>query len=554
VRRQQGHQAITDPGPEPPDLAGSAAASGVRSTERTSLVPLPGGTAIPADAGIPALNRLDDANVSLFPLKMGEFTVYASLPESTVAAAHAALAPDFSGYYRLYRPGQARFPRRRRAAGVPEDAGPPAHPAGESPDLAWSRMRWRPWPWLAGLDPFPFMAHSYMDETCLVADGRTWSVTDRLLGSWLRPLPGLSIVRRPLENPLVLLTCTENATHQELANQVGRLVWFTKGTTILTAGTQGPAELADWAFLGLHGTRTGEAGRFSSVYPQGPSGDRVRWAYRRRFASSALDWLVERSAAHGSTTPAGLRPHLFGGARLRGLSYFDRRDHLSRAAVLLSRALWSSYVAWTPNDAYQPGTPAETDPATGTVHAAARPWNSQDLGELPFDVKEVTVAVGYFAHGRFAVYDQRRDVTYWQAPLAFGLRLGRDLAAAEADRPARAGTPRRVVLLTDFDAVPAAARADVARGIGGAELITVNAPSTLFEDRRGGLQARIALLPANGGVTVPEWTSTTPAGISATLSPAPALRPDPARRRYRRARYARTHDGRVPVPESRRGH
>jgi hypothetical protein len=64
--------------------------------------------------------------------------------------------------------------------------------------------------------------------------------------------------------------------------------------------------------------------------------------------------------------------------------------------------------------------------------------------------------------------------------------------------------PSWVVLLTDFDAVPATARADVVRGIGGTEPITVNAPSTLSLDPgpgRGGPQARIALLPGNGAVT-----------------------------------------------------
>jgi hypothetical protein len=53
------------------------------------------------------------------------------------------------------------------------------------------------------------------------------------------------------------------------------------------------------------------------------------------------------------------------------------------------------------------------------VPAAARPWHSQDLGELPFNVEEVAVVAVYFAHGQFAVYDRRRDVSYWQTPLDF---------------------------------------------------------------------------------------------------------------------------------------
>ena len=419
------------------------------------------------------------ADVSLVPLRMGEFTVYVSLPEpwpGVVAAAREAGAVDVSGYYRLGPAAWVPFPASAARPGHPKTQAPVTGQR-QSSSLAWSGALWQRWPWLPGRDPFLLMTHSYQDQICLVVGGLAGSVTDRVLGSWLRQLPGLSIIRRSPEHPLVMLTCTEKATRQVLADQLGRLVWFSQGTTVLGArpGHRAGRGAGGRVFFGVHGAGGGRGGRFRSVYPQGPAGDRVRWAYRRRYASRAVDWLVERSAVAGSVVPAGLRPYLFGGGRLHGLSYFDRRDRASRAAVLGSWALGSGYVAWTPNHAYQPGTPAGTGPATGAARAAARPWHSQDLGELPFNADEVAVVTGYFADGRFAVYDERRDISYWETPLAFGLRLRKDLADAAASRPGWGGLPPRVVLLTDFDAVPAAARADVARGLGGPELITVNA-------------------------------------------------------------------------------
>jgi hypothetical protein len=372
------------------------------------------------------------------------------------------------------------------------------------------------------------MVHSCQDEICLLVDGMIRRVTDQALGSWLRRLPELSIVKRSLEDPLVLFTCTASATRQQLADRIGRLVWFPEGMTTVGAEPIDPEDRAagDRVVVGVHATGDGRGGRFRSVYPQGPAGDRVRWAYRRRFASHAMDWLVERSADAGSTAPEHARALLFGRGGFRGLSYFDRRDRASRAAVLGSSVFGSTYVAWTPKHAYQPGVPAEGAPATGTASAAARPWDRRELGELPFDPDAAVVVVGYFADGRFAVYDELRDVSYWETPPAFGRRLGKDLAAAEATGSARGGKPLRVLLLTDFEAVPDGVRADVARGLGGAELITVNAPSSLFLDEspgRGGPKTRIALLPGAGGVGVgvPEWTSTTSAGVSITLYPAP---------------------------------
>ncbi|WP_143061041.1 hypothetical protein [Saccharopolyspora shandongensis] len=451
------------------------------------------------------MTQLAGKDVTLLPLEMGGFVVHASLPEHApgIAAARgsgiaAMLAPgavaDFSGYYRIGPVSTASFPQR-------------------------------PWPWLPGLDPFLLMAHSSQKERmCLAVGGLTHPVTDHALGSWLRALPELSTSKRPLEDPLVILTCSRGAVRQQLADLLGRLVWFPHGEMVVGAEPLDPAGRAAGVKVrvGLYCTPDGRGGRLRSAYPQGPAGDRVRWAYRSRFTSNPASWLVERSAPSGYPAPAGLRPYLVGGKRARGLCYFDRRDRQSRSSALNAPVLGSSHVAWTPNDAYQPGTPAQTDPVTGALRAAALPWHSRELGELPFGLEDVAVVAGYFAGGRFAVYDERQDVSYWETPLAFGLRLRKDLAAA--DGAAWGPMPSRVLLLTDFDVVPAMARRQVTRGLGGAELITVNTLSTLFLDEdagRGVPRARIALLPATSGGTLPVWTATTSAGISTTLSPAP---------------------------------
>lgn len=354
---------------------------------------------------------------------------------------------------------------------------------------------------------------------CLVVGGQAQPVTDQALGSWLWALPELSTSNRQLEDPLVLLTCSRGEVRQRLADLLGRLVWFPHGDMTFFAETSGPASRGAGVQVrvGLHDTQDGRGGRFGSVYPQGPAGDRVRWAYRTRFTSDPIDWLVERSAPPGSPAPAGLRPHPFGGNRTRGLCYFDRRDRQSRLSALNAPMLASSHVAWTPNDAYRPGTPAQPAPVTG-----ARPWRGRELGGLPFGLDDTAVVVGYFAGGRFAVYDERQDVSYWEKPRAFGQRLRDDLAAAGGR--ARGLMPARVLLLTDFDAVPAMARWQIARALGGAELITVNTPATLFLDQNSGHgvpRARIALLPGNhAATTAPEWTSTTATGISTTLTSA----------------------------------
>ncbi|UMP06946.1 hypothetical protein [Amycolatopsis sp. EV170708-02-1] len=450
----------------------------------------------------PVLTGLAGRDVTLFLKEMGEFVVHASLPELApeISAARGqgpghsrdarAAAGRFGGYYLVGPVPAVSFPQAVKRPGVHEGL--------------------RPWPWQPGVDPFVLMVHSlHREQLCLVVDGQARPVTDEALGSWLRVLPELSASSRPLEDPLVLLTCSRVDARQGLADQLGRLVWFPHGD--MSALFLDPAGRAPGAEVrvGLHHTQDGRGGRFTSVYPQGPAGDRVRWAYRSRFPADPTGWLVERSAPPGAVVPAGLRPYLFGGPRTRGLCYFDRRDHRSRFAALNAR-LGSSHVAWTPNHAYQPGIRAPIDPVT------ARPWHSRELGRLPFDLPATAVVAGYFADGRFAVYDVRQDLTYWETPSAFGRRLRRDLTAAGDPMPSR------VLLLTDFDAVPALARQQIMPSLDGTTLITANTPATLFLDETaptGGVPTtRIALLPAEGTVGPPVWTATTSAGTSTIVA------------------------------------
>ncbi|MEV6995649.1 hypothetical protein AB0N87_42085 [Streptomyces sp. NPDC093228] len=380
------------------------------------------------------------------------------------------------------------------------------------------------------------MAHSSPEgQLCLVVDGVGQPVTDQALGLWLRALPELGTSKRPLEDPLIILTCGSDAARQLLADLLGRLVWFPRG--VMAVGVK-PLDAVSRAaeaklLLGAFRTPDGEGGEFRSACPQGPAGDRVRWAYRSRFPSTPASWLVERSAAPNSAAPAGLRPSPFGGKHARGLCYFDRRDLASRSSALNAPVLGSSHVAWTPNDAYRPGTSARTGPVAGVPRVAARPWHTRELGELPFGLDGVATVACYFADGLFAVYDEGQDLTYWETPLAFGRRLRKDLAAAQAAGSAGGPPPSRVLLLTDFDAISENAREQAAQGLGGPELITVSVPSTLFLDEdseHGAPMARIALLPATSGPASPVWTATTTTGASTTLSPAPG---DLADRIYR---------------------
>ncbi|MGW4127794.1 hypothetical protein [Amycolatopsis japonica] len=447
----------------------------------------------------PALDALDGREVTVVPFRLGELVVHASVfeftpevvarrPEIAALLAPGAVASRFNGYGRV------------RSASVERGA---KRPRG--------RVAWRGWPWLPALNPFLLMVHATPGgQMCLVVDGVPQPVTEQALGSWLRELPELSVSTRPVEDPLVIVTCNKDEVRQQLADQLGRLVWFPHGDMKVHNGLLDPADRASGVtWVSLRPGRDGRGGKFGSSWPQGEAGVRVRWAYRSRFGSDPGRWLLERSALSGFPAPDGLSPQVFGGGRVRGLSYFDRRDRESRAAALDAPIVGSSHVVWTPNDAYRPGVSAES----GVV---ARPWHSRDLGVLPFDLENVVVVVGYFAGGRFAVYDERRDVSYWEKPREFGWRLRKDLAGL--------GGTARVLLLTDFDAVPDRAREEVAQGLGGGELITVNAPSTLFLDHdTGGVpSARIALLPGEPTAVAPEWTSTT-TGISRRLSPEPGV-------------------------------
>jgi hypothetical protein len=434
---------------------------------------------------VPALTRVDDAQVSVFTMETAQFTVMASLPEqqaSMVMEAYQAAGADFSGYYQL-GPG-------RVAGGA-----------------------WRPWPWPLGLDPLGVAGHGYRGRICLVAAEAMGWVPKQVLGEWLVQLPALSVSRRPVENPLVLWSCSAGADYQALANRIGRTVWWAAGTAELRARATGQADGRGGAsvVVGLHDSGDGPGAQWGSAHPQGHAGHRVRWELGRRFASTAMDWLVTRRGGASSQAWADARPLRFGGGGFLGLSYFDDRDRASRSDVLGASELGSACAGWTPNLAYRPGM------------AASSPWHSADLGEVPFSLDGVAVVPAYFAGGRFAVGWQ--GGSYWLSPRAFGRRLKQDLAAAAADGH-RATS--RVLLLTESGAPGARARHQAARAAG-VELITPNVPAVLYTDStpgRGGSQARIAVLPdpATGAAAEPQWTSTSAAGVSTSLSPARAHR------------------------------
>ena len=478
---------------------------------------------ITVGAGVRALTQLDDADVSLGPLVMGDLTVHESMGEQLALlrerfASWAGAEVDFSGYYSVEPGSSLSLPADdAQPASAPMGAPATSQAAASTAATAW---HWLPWPWPSGLDPFVFMAHSSsQDEITMVVDGVVRPVTDQAVGSWLRQRFELSLAQRALEHPLVVLTCTENATREAVADQVGRLVWFTDGMTRVRAQpvAGGGRVILEVYAAGVGRERRG--GRLRSVYPRGSAGDRVRWAYRDRFGAQAAHWLVECAADAGSPAPSHARAQVFGHGRVRGLSYFDQRDQASRAGVLGSSVLGSTHVAWSSNPAYRPGVPVDSGDGSGT----ARPWNARELGELPFDPDTAVIVLTYFLAGRFAVYAQQEDISYWETPQAFGARLHQDLTTATANEVGvdiTARTPARVVLLTDFEAVPEAVRAQVAHALNGPDLITVNTPTTLFLDDTPGTvnaRTRIALLPTATGAFAPEWTSTTPDGLSTRL-------------------------------------
>jgi hypothetical protein len=131
---------------------------------------------IPAGTDVRPLTRVDGAHVSVLPLKMGEFTIYGSMPGLRTPAAGGQLSitallglaegkteTDSSGYYRVSRP-----------------------PAPGAPVPPMSGAQWQAWPWRPELNPLIFLAHSFKDEICLVQGERTWLVPDRVLGSQAR--------------------------------------------------------------------------------------------------------------------------------------------------------------------------------------------------------------------------------------------------------------------------------------------------------------------------------------------------------------------------------
>jgi hypothetical protein len=438
---------------------------------------------------------------------------------------------DFTGYY-------LSGPDNRDYRGTPGDSGDPSMTfAGwdieKAEFLPPAAADWRPWPWPAGADPFILAIHGNPSEAAFVRGDTREMVAPWAVGAWARGTEGLNIEARPLTDPLVLMTCNAAPLGQAMADETGRMTFAPSGDISLGAA---PVSLTDrsagiMARVILY--RTGDRpGRFRSAYPQGPAGDRVRWAHRQRPGPAGDSWMAEQLAPPGTAPPPGLRPRQIRGAgRLLGWSFHDERDWNSRRAALSPASIDPAYVTWAPNHAYQPGTPADLDPRTGTIITQAEPWHAHPQGTLPFDVDDAIFVTGYFAGGHFLVSGENDGASYLESPLDFAARLRREHAPEAAAALAHGRVPPRyLVLLTDNDPVPVRAALQVARGLEDYDVITVSRPATLFLDDHPGAgipQTRIALLPGRGDTRPPAWTRTSPAGISTRLTPPP---PGPGRR------------------------
>ena len=118
------------------------------------------------------------------------------------------------------------------------------------------------------------------------------TVTPEDLGAQLARLSQLSTEVRPVEDPVVLVTCTQGG-YQAVANATGRLLVFPRDSEVaLASWPAGRGDSTDRAGLVLIGDGI-RNGFFTSAYPQGAAGDRVRLAYRKRFPGSARDWLLK---------------------------------------------------------------------------------------------------------------------------------------------------------------------------------------------------------------------------------------------------------------------
>jgi phosphatidylserine/phosphatidylglycerophosphate/cardiolipin synthase-like enzyme len=513
---------------------------------------------IVADPGSAVSARFTASEADLVRLRMGPYFLYAfsGNPWLQDVAPHpcppdvaAVLAPqarivDFTGYY---------LAGEENPAYQPDSAGL-ATPAvtyvswdeKQAKFLPSTAQDWRPWPWPPDAEPYILGIHGSSGDPAFVGTDMREAAAPWAVGSWIRGVAGMKVAVRPLEDPVVLMSCGAARSVQTIADETGRMAWGPTGDISLGAEPVSLTEASAGVrvIVSLHRTTDGRPGRFRSSYPQGPAGDLIRHAYRERLGKAGTTWLAGQFAPAGATAPRALRPRaIVGYGRLFGWSFYDERDWDSRRAAFGPVRIDSSYVTWTPAGAYQPGTPRQLDPRTGKIAASAEPWHVSARAALPFDAGGVLFAAGYFARGHFLVTDQDDDVTYLDEPLEFGLRLRREHEAATAAGLTDGRVlPRTVMLLADHEPVPRWAARLVARGLG-AEVITVSLPATLFLDDNPGAgipATQVALLPWGSHPGTPEWTRTTPAGASAPLT-AP---PTPERQVPRLAeRYA-------PVPGS----
>ena len=308
---------------------------------------------------------------------------------------------------------------------------------------------------------------------------------------------------------------------------MGRLVWSPTGDVTIGASAISLADKSAGVRVGvtLYPAEDGRACRFGSAYPQGPAGDRVRWAGRERFGNGDAGWIAERLAAPGLPPPQTIRPRQIEAAgRVFGWCYFDERDFNSRQAALTPAAVSPGYVSWVPNHAYRPGTPRTPDPRTGKITADAEPWHAREQGTLPFRPGEVIFVAVHFARGHFVVTDPQDNLSYLESPRDFSLRLRRDYHAAQLAQTTQGrALPRTIVLLTDHEPVPPQAVSLLAQTMPDAEFITASLPATMFRDDHpatGTPHTRVALIPASGDTTTtPAWTKTSASGTVTLLPP-----------------------------------
>ncbi|MDT5025193.1 MAG: hypothetical protein QOE61_1619, partial [Micromonosporaceae bacterium] len=444
----------------------------------------------------------------------------------TILAPNAALV-DFTGYY-LCGPDNPYFERQSAESGssivvvVTWDK-------TQAKFLPSTRDDWRPWPWPRGVDPYMLVMHGNDAQLALVIGDTQKPVAPWALGSWARRTPGLNIEVRPLVDPLVLMGCMAAWSRQWVADEVGRLVWAPTGDISLGAE---PINLADKsvgvkASVALHRTADGRAGRFLSAYPQGPAGDRVRWAYREQFSTDDLSWMADQIAPAGAVAPTALwLREIRGSTRLFGWSFYDERDWNSRQAALNPVSIASTSVTWIPNHAYRPGTPRQLDPQTWALLPSAEPWNIDSQAPLPFDVDDAMFVLGYFVHGRFLVSNPAEGLSYLESAEEFGVRLKREHAIAATAALARGqALPRALVLLTDNEPVPQSAARVVARTLDDVDVITASLPGTLFLDDHPGAgipQTRVALMPGSRDTRTQVWTRTRSGGLTDVMAPIPS--------------------------------